>query len=63
MPEVSHLPQLVKVQKESLKETVEFEWHYKLHGAVSSVGRASDCGSDGHWFETNTVPNSKQLFE
>ena len=25
MSEVSHLPQLVKVQKESLKETVEFE--------------------------------------
>jgi len=26
MSEVSHLPQLVKVQKESLKETIEFEW-------------------------------------
>jgi hypothetical protein len=37
MSEVSHLPQLVKVQKESLKETVEFEWHYKLHKCIESI--------------------------
>ena len=65
MSEVSHLPQLVKVQKELMKETVELEWHCKLykHGTISSVGRASDCDSDGHWFESNIAPNGKQLFE
>jgi len=35
--EVSHLPQLVKVQKESLKETVEFEHSYTPHNRVETV--------------------------
>jgi len=34
--EVSHLPQLVKVQKESLKETVEFEHSYTPHNRVET---------------------------
>ena len=27
-----------------------------LYGDISSVGRAMDCGSIGHWFESNMSP-------
>ena len=26
------------------------------NGGISSVGRAMDCGSVGHWFESNMSP-------
>lgn len=29
------------------------------YGAISSVGRTSDCGSEGHEFESHIAPKNK----